>query len=101
MITEVVILDVVSGTEQEFETAFREASGIIANTAGYSSHQLQHCLEKQNRYLLLVQWETLEAHTVGFRGSPQYQEWKKRLHHFYDPFPTVEHYELIQDYPKT
>ena len=55
MITEVVILDVVSGTEQEFETAFREASGIIANMAGYSSHQLQHCLEKQNRYLLLVQ----------------------------------------------
>ena len=94
MILEVVILNVISGKEQEFETAFREASGIIASTAGYFSHQLQHCLEKQNRYLLLVQWGTLEAHTVGFRGSPQYQEWKKRLRHFYDPFPVVEHYEL-------
>ena len=100
MILEVVILDVIFGKEQEFETAFRQASGIIASMSGYFSHQLQHCLEKQNRYLLLVQWETLEAHTIGFRGSPQYQEWKKRLHHFYDPFPTVEHYELIQDYPQ-
>ena len=95
MILEAVILDVISGKEQEFGTAFREASNIITSMEGYSSHQLQHCLEKENRYLLLVQWETLEAHTVGFRGSSEYQEWKKRLHHFYDPFPTVEHYELI------
>ena len=95
MILEVVILDVISGREQEFETGFREASRIIASMAGYSSHQLQRCLEKQNRYLLLVQWETLEAHTMGFRGSNEYQEWKKQLHHFYDPFPIVEHYEMI------
>jgi heme-degrading monooxygenase HmoA len=98
MILEVVILNIISGKEREFETAFSEASSIIASMAGYSSHQLQHCLEKENRYLLLVQWETLEAHTIGFRGSSEYQEWKKRLHHFYDPFPTVEHYKLIQDY---
>ena len=95
MILEVVILNIISGKEREFETAFSEASSIIASMAGYSSHQLQHCLEKENRYLLLVQWETLEAHTIGFRGSSEYQEWKKRLHHFYDPFPTVEHYKLI------
>ena len=94
MILEVVILDVIPSREKEFESAFVEASSIIASMAGYVSHQLQHCLETQNRYLLLVQWETLEAHTVGFRGSPEYQEWKKMLHHFYDPFPTVEHYEL-------
>ena len=95
MILEVVILDVIPGREQEFETAFHEASRIIASMAGYSSHQLQRCLEKQNRYLLLVRWETLEAHTIGFRGSNEYQEWKKQLHHFYDPFPIVEHYEMI------
>ena len=94
MILEVVIMDIISGKETEFESAFCDASGIIAGMAGYMSHQLQHCLEKQNRYLLLVQWETLEAHTIGFRGSSEYQEWKKRLHHFYDPFPVVEHYEM-------
>jgi len=95
MILEVVILDVIPGRAEEFETAFREASRIIAGMAGYSSHELQRCLEKQNRYLLLVRWETLEAHTIGFRGSNEYQEWKKQLHHFYDPFPIVDHYEMI------
>jgi heme-degrading monooxygenase HmoA len=94
MILEAAILDVIVGKEKEFETVFAKASPIIASMTGYISHQLQHCIEAPNRYLLLVQWETLEAHTVGFRGSPEYQEWRKLLHHFYDPFPVVQHYEL-------
>lgn len=100
MILEVAILDVIPGQETDFESAFAKASDIIASMSGYISHQLQHCVEASNRYLLLVQWDTLEAHTVGFRGSPEYQEWRKLLHHFYDPFPTVEHYELAKEYPK-
>jgi heme-degrading monooxygenase HmoA len=99
MILEAAILDVVPGKEKEFEEAFVKASPIIASTKGYSSHQLQQCMEVPNRYLLLVQWETLEAHTVGFRKSPKYQEWKQLLHHFYNPFPTVQHYELIFQTP--
>jgi heme-degrading monooxygenase HmoA len=94
MVLEMAVLDVIAGQENDFEVAFRKASGIISSMDGYISHQLQHCMEKQNRYLLLVQWESLEAHTVGFRGSEKYLEWKKLLHHFYDPFPVVEHYEL-------
>ncbi len=94
MVLEAAILDVIPGQEKEFEDTFLNASSIISSINGYISHQLQHCVEKQNRYLLLVHWETLEAHTVGFRGSQEYQEWKKLLHHFYDPFPVVEHYEL-------
>jgi len=97
MILEVAILDVIPGKETEFESAFEQASPIIASTDGYVSHQLQKCVEKENRYILLVNWETLEAHTVGFRGSKKYQEWKRLLHHFYDPFPTVEHYELVYE----
>ena len=99
MILEVAILDVIPGQEQEFEVTFKIASGIISNTDGYISHQLQRCLEKQNRYILLVHWATLEAHTLGFRDSEQYQEWKQLLHHFYDPFPVVEHYELTFNNP--
>ena len=95
MILEVAVLDVIPNQEQDFESAFAEASPIIASMDGYISHQLQHCIEAPNRYLLLVHWERLEDHTVGFRGSEQYQEWRKLLHHFYDPFPTVEHFELI------
>ena len=98
MILEVAILDVIFGLESEFQAAFAEASPIISSMPGYISHQLQRCLEKQNRFLLLVHWETLGSHTVGFRSSERYQEWRKLLHHFYDPFPTVEHYELVQSY---
>lgn len=98
MILEVAILDVREDQEKEFQAAFAAASPIISSMPGYISHQLQHCLEKHNRFILLVHWETLEAHTVGFRGSNQYQEWKKLLHHFYDPFPVVEHYELIDSH---
>ena len=99
MILEAVILDVVPGRETEFESAFAQASPIIASINGYISHQLQRCMENSSRYLLLVQWETLEAHTIGFRGSPEYQEWKKLLHHFYNPFPVVQHYELAFQNP--
>lgn len=95
MILEVAILDVKSGQQAEFETAFAQAQAIIAGMTGYQSHELQKCLEVDGRYLLLVRWETLEDHTVGFRGSAEYQEWKMLLHHFYDPFPTVEHYRPI------
>jgi heme-degrading monooxygenase HmoA len=100
MILEVAILNIIPGREADFESAFQQASPIIASMKGYISHQLQHCVEAPNRYLLLVHWETLEAHTVGFRGSDEYQEWKRLLHHLYDPFPAVEHYELVQDYGK-
>lgn len=95
MILEVAILDVLPGATAEFEAAFDEAQTIIAGMPGYLTHQLQRCLEHESRYLLLVEWTTLEAHTQGFRGSPEYQRWKALLHHFYDPFPVVEHYRRV------
>jgi len=99
MILEVAILDIRAGQAQEFEVAFKQASSIIASIPGYVSHQLQKCAENPDRYILLAYWQTLEAHTVGFRGSPQYQDWKKLLHHFYDPFPTVEHFKMVMSFP--
>jgi heme-degrading monooxygenase HmoA len=91
----VAILDIKPGLAQEFEAAFATASGIIMAMPGYLSSELQHCWENENRYILLVRWQTLEDHTIGFRQSEQYQEWRSLLHHFYDPFPTVEHYTAI------
>ncbi|MDD5411515.1 MAG: antibiotic biosynthesis monooxygenase [Methylobacter sp.] len=85
------------GKEVEFEAAFHEASKIITTMCGYISHQLQRCIENQSQYVLLVKWETFEDHTQGFRGSAQYQEWRALLHHFYDPFPVVEHYTLVME----
>ncbi|MCI0787085.1 MAG: antibiotic biosynthesis monooxygenase [Chloroflexi bacterium] len=95
MVLEVAILDVKPGQSQEFEAAFDQAQTIISSMKGYVSHQLQKCLEKPNRYILLINWQTLEDHTQGFRGSAEYQEWRRLLHHFYDPFPEVEHYVAV------
>ncbi|MBG9449258.1 MULTISPECIES: antibiotic biosynthesis monooxygenase family protein [Cytobacillus] len=95
MILEAVMLQVKKGMEEEYEQAFREASKVISSMKGYISHELQRCMEVEGKYLLLVKWESLEAHTVGFRQSKEYQEWKRQLHHFYDPFPDVEHFENV------
>lgn len=95
MILEVAILDVKPNLESEFEQSFAKAQTIIASMKGYISHQLQRCVENPSRYILLVNWQTIEDHEQGFRQSSQYQEWKALLHHFYDPFPTVEHFEKV------
>ena len=97
MIQEVAILDVKLGQGNEFEMVFGQAQKIIASMPGYVSHQLRKCIEKPDRYLLLVNWRNLEDHTIGFRKSEQYQEWRRLLHHFYEPFPEVEHYALVYD----
>jgi heme-degrading monooxygenase HmoA len=92
MILEIAQLQVKPGQTADFEAAFSKAQAIISSMSGYLDHELQHCLENDHQYMLLVRWHTLEDHTVGFRQSAQYQEWRKLLHHFYDPFPTVLHY---------
>jgi heme-degrading monooxygenase HmoA len=95
MIVEVAILNVKPGLREAFEAAFAAAEPIMLAARGHLSHQLLHCLETPDRYILIVQWETLEAHTLGFRGGSQYAEWKRLLHHFYEPYPPlVEHYEV-------
>lgn len=98
MILEAVLLDWRVGdddTVRAFESAFRHASPLIVASPGYIRHALQRRIEAPGRYLLLVEWETVEAHTVGFRRSAAYQDWRRLLHPFYDPFPTVEHFQPV------
>ena len=92
MILEIAQLQVKPGEASAFEAAFAQAQAIIASMDGYQGHELQRCLENDHHYMLLVRWNTLEDHTVGFRQSEPYQAWRKLLHHFYDPVPTVLHY---------
>ena len=99
MILEVAFLTVRSGQAEAFERAFGTAQNIISAMPGYVSHQLQRCMEQPDKYLLLVQWHKVEYHTIGFRQSSEYQEWKRLLHHFYDAFPTVEHFESVFEGP--
>ena len=95
MILEHAVLELVEGEGERFEAAFAEARSIIAAAPGFRSLRLERCVESPSRYLLLVEWERLEDHTVGFRGSEHFLEWRRLLHHFYDPFPVVEHFESI------
>ena len=96
MILEIAQLQIKQGETAGFEAAFLIAERIIAARPGYISHELQHCIENDHQYMLLVRWQALEDHTVGFRQSAQYQKWRKILHHFYDPFPTVLHYAAVK-----
>ncbi len=95
MITEHALLPVDPARSREFETAFDEARAIIAAAPGYGGLELLRSIESPGTYLLLVRWDSVEAHTDGFRGSAGYLRWKELLHRFYDPFPTVEHFRPI------
>ena len=95
MILEVAVLNINKGQADMFQAAFKKAENIISSMDGYISHSLQKCIEKDHQFILLVKWETLEDHTIGFRQSTEYQEWKQLLHHFYNPFPEVNHYRDV------
>ena len=95
MILEVAILNIKEGAEIDFENDFKNASKFISAIKGYLNHSLSKCIEQKNKYLLLVNWDTLNDHTIGFRQSNEYLEWKRLLHPYYDPFPIVGHYDTI------
>ncbi|ANS28642.1 antibiotic biosynthesis monooxygenase family protein [Rhodococcus opacus] len=97
MILEHALLSVTPARVEEFESAFGQAEAIISSMPGFLRLRLSRGLERPNVYLLLVEWEELEDHTEGFRQSCRYQEWKDLLHHFYDPFPLVEHYAPVRE----
>lgn len=95
MILDAATLVIVPGQEGAFEAAFEEAKKLIISAPGYISHELQRCIELPDRYILLVRWQTLEHHTVGFMQSFQYQKWCALLQHFFDPSPSTFHYAPV------
>lgn len=102
MVLEHAVLDVTAGEEAQFEEAFAEAQSLVRSSPGFRSLRLERCIESPSRYLLLVEWERLEDHLEGFRGSPAFQEWRRLLHRFYGP-PVIQHYEsrVFLDGPST
>lgn len=95
MVLELAILHVKEGQSERFESDFALAGSYISSIKGYIKHSLNKCLERENQYVLLVEWDSLENHTVHFRQSKEYEAWKNLLHHYYEPFPSVEHYVKI------
>ena len=99
MILEAASLQVVAGQEHAFEEAMLRAAPVIAASPGYIRHELRRCMETKGRYLLLVHWETLEAHTVAFRESPRFGEWRAIIGQFFAAPPHVEHYTSVLNWP--
>lgn len=95
MITEHALLEVIPGREAEFVEAMERAKALIAASPGFVSLRVERGVERPSCFLLLVEWERLEDHTEGFRGSPAYEQWRAALHHFYEPFPVVEHFAAV------
>ncbi len=95
MILEHALLPVIPGSEREFERAFAQARPLITAQPGCRGVTLRRSLETPNEYLLLVEWDSVESHTEGFRRSPEYERWRELLHRFYDPFPRVEHFVAV------
>lgn len=89
MIREHALLPVITGREADFERAFERARPIVSGMPGFRDISLSRSIESPSTYLLLVEWDRLEDHTVGFRESADYQRWKDLLHHFYDPFRSL------------
>ena len=92
MILEVAALDVKPGQEADFERAMAQARPLIAASRGFRGMSVRRCLERPNRYLLQVEWETLEDHTVGFRRSDLFAEWRLQIGHHFESAPNVEHF---------
>lgn len=95
MIFEHAILMVEPGREQEFEAAFAAAPDVFAQAEGCHGAELRRCVETPSRYVLIVGWDTVEAHTEGFRGSPLFTAWREIVGGFFASPPEVEHYSVV------
>ena len=95
MILEVADIRIRAGEQAAFDAAIAQAaSTTLSKAAGYRSHQIHKGVESPERYLLMVSWDTLESHTVGFRQSPLFAAWRALVGPFFAVPPTVEHFEL-------
>jgi heme-degrading monooxygenase HmoA len=91
MILEIAQIDVKPGLEAEFEAGVTKAAPLFKRAKGCRGMNLQRSIEKPARYRLIVKWETLENHTVDFRGSEDFQAWRKLVGHCFVAPPDVEH----------
>ena len=95
MITEIAQIEVKPGMESEFEAAVKKATPVFQRSKGCHGMELRRSIEKPSRYRLLVNWETVEDHTVGFRNSPEFQEWRVLVGHCFASPPEVEHLKQV------
>ncbi len=100
MITEIAVVEILAGRELEFEAAIKvAASTVLSKSNGFLDFQLQQGIERSDVYTFFIHWETLEDHTVGFRNSELFKEWREIIGPFFKNPPAVEHWSPIWRYP--
>jgi heme-degrading monooxygenase HmoA len=95
MVLEIADIAVLPGTEEEFAAAVREGIRYVSDTPGFRNARLTRCIETPGRFVLLIEWDSVEAHTVGFRNSENYGRWRSHIGPFLDGAPRVEHFDEV------
>jgi len=95
VVLEIADFAVLPGKEDEFAAAVREGLAYIAATPGFRSARLTRGVESPSRFVLLIEWDSLEAHTVGFRESENFGRWRGVVGPFFDGPPRVEHFDDV------
>jgi len=96
MVTEVADIHVTPGTEDEFVAAYRSAHHVLATTPGCRTVRMTHCVETPNRFVLLVEWDDVEAHLNNFRATERFTTWRAAIGRFFAEPPLVEHFETVE-----
>lgn len=97
MILELVDIRIQEGKQEEFDAAITKGlQQVISKARGYKGHQVNKGIETPERYVLMIYWETLENHTVDFRQSQAFQEWRAIVGPYFALPPTVEHFNLLE-----
>lgn len=100
MILELADIRIQPGRQAEFEAAIRHGvETAIAPATGFRGYKVNRGVESPDRYLLTIYWATLEDHTVGFRQSPAFAQWRSIVGAFFAAPPQVEHFELVVKSP--
>jgi heme-degrading monooxygenase HmoA len=97
MVLEIADFAILPGKEDDFATTYREAVAILRSTPGFRSARMTRGIETPTRFVLLVEWDDLEAHTVGFRESERFPRWRALISPFFDGAPHVEHVVDVAD----
>lgn len=98
MILEHADIRIAPGKQSEYDAAVKKGlETVIAKAKGYKGHRVVKGIESPERYVLMIWWETLENHTVDFRGSPAFQEWRAIVGPFFASPPAVEHFNLVTE----
>jgi heme-degrading monooxygenase HmoA len=92
MVLEVALIDVVSGQEEQFAAAYQKAREVLVTTPGCRSVRMTHGIESPSRFVLLVEWDSVEAHLDNFRATERFTTWRGLIGPYFDGAPRVEHF---------